>query len=198
MGTLGKPRHARPFRTPTLSTRLQSRNSAFWKNVEQSATHPTPEQRIQELKKMRRTHVERVRKVIPFLKPILEKSRQIPTRILIKGVHYPITILGVGFSMTRVGRPVVVVLDSAGRGHLFYKSTGINSKMPGKWIPFNGIEMQKQEDGTWEPWYRKFQGHPRIPEYYEEVSKAIKKNERSLSFIETSDIDLVNAVKLYV
>jgi len=93
---------------------------------------------------------------------------------------------------------VVVVLDSAGRAHLFYKSTGINSRKPGKWIPFDGIRMTKQKDGTREPWYVKYNEHLKLPEYYERISVAIKSNERNISFIETNDIDLVNAVKTYI
>jgi len=82
------PRTARPFRTPSLSARLQMRNTTYRKKVEQTATSPGKGKSIAELQKERKTHFGRLRKVIPFLKPLLEKSLQIPLVINVSGTRY--------------------------------------------------------------------------------------------------------------
>lgn len=43
------------------------------------------------------------------------------------------------------GRDIVAVILPNGTRQPFYRSTGQNSKMPGKWLPFDGIAKQ----GAW-------------------------------------------------
>lgn len=150
----------RPRKSVSIAERLRKRNKEYWSTIEKPAPNPAQVR----LREARKRHIQRLRRYIPFLVPLLNPSRQIRETIRVNGKQQPITILGAGYSMGRYARPIVIVLDAAGRAHLFYRSTGINSGMQGKWIPFNGIRMIKNKHGSAEAWYEKYNGHPRFPE----------------------------------
>jgi len=105
---------------------------------------------------------------VPFMKELLEKKASIAVEH--NGVHYSFTLLRTGIRFAGFERPVLIVLNSQGVAIPFYKSTGANSKMPGKWLPFRDIRYAEVEKGRKDWWYAKFKGHPNNPPVYEKLS----------------------------
>jgi hypothetical protein len=180
-------RPASPSRSRT--ERLADANRAYKARMEKQC--PLPPSKLEKLLAGRKKHIVRVMKVADIYKRVLDPEKKIKVSFEAGGSRFHCSILGRGFSMSRFKRPVVVVLDGAGRKLLFYKSTGINSGRPGKWLPFNSI---KYRPDTRSMWYEKFEGHPNFPEWLEKLGEEIGKAEPKIELIQTSDIDLVTAI----
>jgi len=165
----------------------------------QSARRPGLSQaERQALYVQRQRHLEALARS-SFYHKLLDPARQRSFTVSAGGRSHAFTLLGRGLSMTRFQRPVVVVLDSLGSGILFYKSTGMNSGMPGKWLPFRSIVMTHVRAGHGvEPWYEKFREHEQVRSVhgglYDRLSDAIRAREAGIEFLETSDLDLVASI----
>jgi hypothetical protein len=174
--------------------RLKQMNRAYWN----AASRAIPEYKRIQLIKSRKKYFSLLRKRIPFLRKILDPTKQRKINIKVNSKNYSFTLLGTAFSMKRNSRPVVVLLDSLGKKYLFYRSTGINSKTPGRWFPFNSLKIVKRKDGSSYLWYEKFEGHPNFPELFVKLGENIKKLEPKIHFMEVSASYFVNAINNYL
>jgi len=171
------------------SEELRSENRKFAGTIKSGAFKP------EELAGIRKRYLEQL-KHIPFFRELLSKQKKI--KISVAGKDYHFTILTTGLAMERFSRPIVVVLNGYGQKVLFYKSTGINSKMPGKWLPFNSMKfIESPKDGNYW-WYEKFEGHPRFTEQYRKVSEEIGKIENQLELKKHWNMDQVAAINEYL
>ncbi|MFH1545491.1 MAG: hypothetical protein ABIE23_05425 [archaeon] len=143
-----------------------------------------------------------LRKRIPFFRKILNPKNKKEITVTMNGNPFHFTLLETGIKMKGHSRPIVIVLDMFARRRLFYKSTGMNSGMPGKWLPFNAIEIRRKKGGT--PYYlRKFDEHLKLPELSLKLGEEIRKLESSINFMEMdlnnkSDAEMLRALSVYL
>ena len=134
---------------------------------------------------------------IPFANEVLSKKETFT--ITASGRPQRFTLLKTGIAFNGFDRPVVMVLNAVGKGQLFYKSTGHNSKKPGAWLPFRGLEFTEILKGhgmDW--WYQKYAGHPNYQEHLVAVGREIAKREHEITFKRKWDMDQVEALKEYL
>ncbi|HLD81534.1 MAG TPA: hypothetical protein VJA40_06035 [archaeon] len=147
-------RQAKPRSAPDLFR--MTFNNTDYHDALSEALHRTqgnlPKTERERFLEQRRQHFQQL-KQDPRLKAFLESSGKV--RVKTPGGTEPWTILRNGFQLRE--RPVVVALDPFGRSVLFYKSTGINSKKPGEWLPARGLGPKDLETREW---FEKFPGHP--------------------------------------
>lgn len=118
----------------------------------------------------RAAHIEALGE-IPFFRRLL--TRKVPINIMVGGRSHQFTLLAngirlnVGSAMARVKRMeyrIVVVLDKWGRKMLFYKSSGTESGLAGKWLPFKEIGYGTKRSGRLDYGIWKYEGHPDFPD----------------------------------
>lgn len=176
------------------TTRLRQINKAYWSAV----SIEIPKYKRAQVIKSRKRYFSLLRRKIPFLRRILDPKKQRKINIKADGKNYSFTLLGTGFGMGENYRPVVILLDGFGKKYLFYRSTGINSKKLGEWLPFNSLKVVKRKDGTSYVWYEKFEGHPNFSEVFVKLNKEIKKLEPEIEFMGVSSPFFVNAINNYL
>lgn len=146
------------------------------------------------LARVRKRYLERLRE-IPFAKEIL--SKQIQFSVPINGAAKKFTLFKTGIAFEGLSRPVVMVMFPFGKGQFFYKSTGVNSKKPGAWLPIRGVTYTKFKNGESNWWYQKYVGHPNFPEYLIKIGEEISKREKEIDFKRNWNVDQVEAMKQY-
>ncbi|MBU2099670.1 hypothetical protein KKG83_05625 [Candidatus Micrarchaeota archaeon] len=174
---------------------LRQINKKYWQTV---TGEKTPEYKRGQVVKSRKRYLQLLRSKIPFLKKILDPKKQKKITVIVDGKNYYFTLLGTGFDMKVAARPAVILLDGTGKKYLFYRSTGINSKKPGEWLPFNSIKVIKRKDGSSYGWYEKFEGHPNFPELFVKLGEKIKELEPEIEFVNASTPSSVNAINDYL
>ncbi|MDD3159952.1 MAG: hypothetical protein PHQ98_03225 [Candidatus ainarchaeum sp.] len=140
---------------------------------------------------------------IPLINQIFKKQTLISFKY--GSEEHSFVLLRTGFKFARFKRPVLIIMNSDGQIMPFYRSTGRNSKLPGKWLPFRGIKNKKIFNGINGeiPIYQKLVTHPNIPSYYKAISEKLTeiynkleslKSKNSLTkeekeFIENNDLE---------
>jgi hypothetical protein len=171
---------------------LKSRNQRY-RQVVSRPSHLTAEE-ANRFKRKRRDYLRSVQATRPVLGELLEKRERI--KLNIRGKSYPFSILMTGMAMKRFQRPVVVVLDWLGRKHLFYKSTGVNSGMPGKWLPFASMKRVTKRGGYW--WYKKYDRHPNFTIGWRMLGEEIARREKRIDFKGKGwDMDVISEINTY-
>ncbi len=148
--------------TPVSAAELRKANKRHWLAVGKTRVS---REALLAREKERKAHLEQLRN-IQFMRRLLDPTKQKKIIIRTGGEMRQYTLLGVGLEMAKHHRSVVVVIDSPGRGILFYRSTGLNSGKPGKWLPFETRKIIKDKQGKEHEWFAKFKGHPNFPEEY--------------------------------
>jgi len=143
---------------------------------------------------IRKRYLERLRE-IPFSKEMLEK--QIKFSVPVNGRVQNFSLFKNGIAFEGLSRPVVMVIFPFGKGQFFYKSTGVNSKKPGAWLPIRGVTYTKFKNGEMNWWYQKYEGHPNFPEYLIKIGEEISKKESEIDFKKNWNVDQVEAMKQY-
>ncbi len=159
-----------------------------------SAPTQTVQLRARRLLSARQKYFAQLRE-IPFVRELLKSQHRFAVEVGGKKVNF--TMLKTGIKMEGLNRPIVIVLDNMGRKVLFYKSTGANSKKPGTWLPFRGLEFATFKSGKRDWWYQKYAGHPNFPEHFRLISDEIRKRESEIDFKRKWDSDQVAAINEY-
>ncbi len=174
---------------------LRKHNQRYSALVERSVKNGTiSKTRAKRLIAVRKRYFALARK-IPFVRELLSKKESFTITIGGKPQNY--TLLKTGIAFEGLERPVVMVLNAFGKGQLFYKSTGQNSKKPKAWLPFRGIEYTEINPGKKDWWYQKYAGHPNFPEHFVAIGREIAKREGEIDFKRKWNTDQVEAMKQY-
>jgi len=180
---------------PRSNTQIRRQNLRHHERVgELGRKIPLSPIRTKQILAARKKYFANIRR-IPFVNKLL--SGQVRFEVPIGKTRATFTLLKTGLKLEGLNRPVVVVLDNWGRKMLFYKSTGMNSKKPGTWLPFKGLEFVEFKNGEKDWWYQKYAGHPHFPEYLMFISEEIKKREHEVEFNKKWGHDEVNAINEY-
>jgi len=191
-----RPRRALSRIQSSNSSALREHNLRFKQMVDRSVRNGTiPKTRAARLIAVRKKYVARLKATVPFVRELFARQEKIT--IPIGGNPSSFTLLKTGIKFEGFSRPVVVVLDNFGRKMLFYKSTGVNSKRPGAWLPFREVKYTEVLKGRMDWWYAKYAGHPNMPEYITLLGKEIAKRENEIDFKRNWDMDQVEAINQY-
>jgi len=111
---------------------------------------------------------------IPLVNQIFKKQALVSFNYGLEEHNF--VLLRTGFKFARFKRPVLIIMNSNGQIIPFYRSTGKNSELVSKWLPFRGIKNKKIFNGINGeiPIYQKLVTHPNMPSYYKAISQKIE------------------------